>query len=316
MTKYLARRVLLMLPTLALVSIMVFLIMRLVPGDVVSLMFADLGYAPSLDAMRARLGLDQPLAYQYATWIGDVLRGHLGESLWTQRSVVTLVAERLPVTFELACLSIAFAVLYGAVTGVLAAVWHDTWVDMALRSVAMAFLSLPTFWLGTLAIVLPSLYLGWSPSIQLVSFTADPLGHLVQFALPALILGTHLGAPLMRMNRAMMLEVLRQDFVRTAQAKGLGARAVVLKHALRNAVIPVVTILGVQMSQAIAGSVVMETLFQIPGMGSLLVEAVAHRDFPMFQSLVLCLALFVMAVNLLVDMACVAIDPRLRRQVG
>ena len=187
---------------------------------------------------------------------------------------------------------------------------------MVLRSVAMAFLSLPTFWLGTLAIVLPSLYLGWSPSIQLVAFRADPLGHLAQFALPAVLLGTHLGAPVMRMSRAMTLEIFRQDYIRTAWAKGLGQRRVVIKHALRNAVIPPVTILGVQMSQAIAGSVVVETLFQLPGMGSLLVEAVAHRDFPMFQSLVLCLALFVMAINLLVDLACLAIDPRLRSQAG
>ncbi|MBI4561420.1 MAG: ABC transporter permease, partial [Candidatus Rokubacteria bacterium] len=284
MRKYLAQRLLLMLPTLVLVSVMVFLIMRLIPGDVVSLMFSDLGYASSLDAMRARLGLDLPLPHQYARWLAEVLRGNLGESLWTQRAVLSLLAERLPITLELSFLSIAFAILYGGATGVVAAVWQDRWVDMTLRSVAMAFLSLPTFWLGTLAIVLPSLYLGWSPSIQLVPLASDPLGHLAQFALPSVILGTHLGAPLMRMSRAMMLEVLRQDYIRTAWAKGLGERRVILKHALRNAIIPTVTILGVQMSQAMAGSVIMETHFQLPGKGSLLVEAVAHRDFPMFQS--------------------------------
>ena len=316
MTRYLCQRLLLMLPTLVLVSVMVFLIMRFIPGDVVSLMFSDLGYASSLEAMRARLGLDQPLLAQYAHWMADVLRGRLGESLWTQRTVVSVIAERLPVTLELAFLALGFAVVYGVGTGLVAAVWQDRWPDMVLRSVAMAFLSLPTFWLGTLAIVLPSLYLGWSPSIQLVAFRSDPLGHLAQFALPAVLLGTHLGAPLMRMSRAMTLEILRQDYIRTAWAKGLGQRRVVIKHAFRNAVIPPVTILGVQMSQAIAGSVVVETLFQLPGMGSLLVEAVAHRDFPMFQSLVLCLALFVMAINLLVDLACLAIDPRLRSQAG
>jgi peptide/nickel transport system permease protein len=314
--KYLARRLLLMVPTLGVVSAMVFAIMRLIPGDVVGLMFQDLGYAPSLAAMRARLGLDLPFHTQYFHWLGDLLRGNLGESLWTQRSVLSLLGERLPVTLELSLLSIGFAVVYGGVTGILAAVRPDGWLDVTLRSVAMAFLSLPTFWLGTLVIVLPSLYLGWSPQIQLVPLAADPLGHLGQFALPAVILGSHLGAPVMRMSRAMMLEVIRQDYIRTAFAKGVAERRVILKHALRNAIIPTVTILGVQMSQAIGGSVIMETLFQLPGMGSLLVEAVAHRDYPMFQSLVLFLALFVMTVNLLVDLAYFAIDPRLRTEGG
>ncbi len=314
MTKYVAQRLVLMVPTLFLVSIMVFLIMRLIPGDVVSLMFSDLGYAQSLAEMRAKLGLDLPLHRQYARWIAELLHGNFGESLWTQRTVVSQLAERLPVTLELALLSIVFSVVYGGVTGVIAAARQDGPADVTLRSLAMAFLSVPTFWLGTLAIVLPSLYLGWSPSIRLIPFLADPLGNLAQFTLPAIILGTHLGAPMMRMSRAMLLEAFRQDYVRTAWAKGLSERRVIFKHALRNAVIPTITILGVQVSQAIAGSVVMETLFGLPGMGSLLIEAVAHRDFPMFQSLVLCLALFVMAVNLLVDLVCLAVDPRLRVQ--
>jgi peptide/nickel transport system permease protein len=315
MTQYLFRRLLLTVPTLFLVSVMAFLIVRLIPGDAVTLMFADLGYAKSVAEMRARLGLDLPFYEQYARWIGGLLHGRFGESLWTQRTVLSQLGERLPVTLELSCLSLAFAALYGVVTGVIAAIRQDDWLDMSLRSVAMAFLSLPSFWLGTLAIVLPSLYVGWSPSISLVPFTADPLGSLVQFLLPAVILGTHLGAPVMRMSRGMMLEVFRQDYIRTAWAKGLGPRRVILKHALRNAIIPTVTILGVQTSQAIAGSVVMETLFQLPGMGSLLVEAVAHRDFPTFQALVLCLALFVLAVNILVDFACLALDPRLRTRL-
>ena len=314
MAIYLARRLVLMVPTLAAVSVMVFLIMRLLPGDVVTLMFQDLGYAASLAEMRARLGLDLPLHEQYVRWLGSVLRGDFGQSLWTQRTVLSVLAERLPVTLELGLLSILFAVVYGGVTGVVAAVHQDRWADMTLRTVAMVFLSLPSFWLGTLAIVVPSIWLGWSPSLQLVPFAASPLESLAQFLLPAAILGSHLGAPIMRMTRAMMLEVLRHDYVRTARAKGLDPRRVVLKHALRNAIIPSVTILGVQTSQAIAGSVVMETLFQLPGTGSLLVESVAHRDFPMFQSLVLFLALFVMAVSLLVDLTYFLIDPRTRAQ--
>jgi peptide/nickel transport system permease protein len=313
---YLARRLLLMVPTLGVVSVMVFVIMRLLPGDVVTLMFQDLGYAASLAEMRSKLGLDLPFHVQYGHWLAAVLRGNFGESLWTQRAVLSVLAERLPVTLELGLLSLAFAVAYGGVTGVVAAVRHDQWPDAALRSVAMVFLSLPSFWLGTLAIVVPSIWLGWSPSLQLVPFATSPIDNLVQFLLPAAILGSHLGAPIMRMTRAMMLEVFRHDYVRTARAKGLAPRRVVLKHALRNAIIPSVTILGVQTSQAIAGSIVMETLFQLPGMGSLLVESLAHRDFPMFQSLVLFLALFVMAVNLLVDLTYFLIDPRTRAQVA
>jgi peptide/nickel transport system permease protein len=296
--------------------VMVFVMMRLLPGDVVNLMFQDLGYAASLAEMRARLGLDLPFHEQYGRWLAAVLRGDFGQSLWTQRTVLSVLAERLPVTLELGLLSLAFAVVYGGLTGVIAAVCHDRWPDMTLRSVAMVFLSLPSFWLGTLAIVVPSIWLGWSPSLQLVPLWESPIDNLVQFMLPAAILGSHLGAPIMRMTRAMMLEVFRHDYVRTANAKGLAPRRVVLKHALRNALIPSITILGVQTSQAIAGSIVMETLFQLPGMGSLLVESLAHRDFPMFQSLVLFLALFVMAVNLLVDLTYFLIDPRTRAQVG
>jgi peptide/nickel transport system permease protein len=315
-TTYLARRLLLMVPTLLVVSVMVFIIMRLLPGDVVNLMFQDLGYAASLAEMRARLGLDLPFHQQYGRWLADVLRGDFGQSLWTQRAVLSVLAERLPVTLELGLLSLAIAVVYGGVTGVVAAVRHDRWPDVTLRSVAMVFLSLPSFWLGTLAIVVPSIWLGWSPSLQLVPFATSPVDNVLQFLLPAAILGSHLGAPIMRMTRAMMLEVFRHDYVRTARAKGLDQRGVVLKHALRNAIIPSITILGVQTSQAIAGSIVMETLFQLPGMGSLLVESVAHRDFPMFQSLVLFLALFVMGVNLLVDLTYFLIDPRTRAQAG
>jgi peptide/nickel transport system permease protein len=305
-----------MVPTLFVVSVMVFVIMRLLPGDVVTLMFQDLGYAANLAEMRAKLGLNLPIHEQYVRWVGGLLRGNLGESLWTQRTVLSVLSERLPVTLELGLLSIAFAVVYGGLTGVIAAVRQDRSADMVLRSVAMVFLSLPSFWLGTLAIVVPSIWLGWSPSLQLVPFTTSPTQNLVQFLLPAAILGSHLGAPIMRMTRAMMLEVFRHDYVRTALAKGLPPRRVVLKHALRNAIIPSITILGVQTSQAIAGSIVMETLFQLPGMGSLLVESVAHRDFPMFQSLVLFLALVVMGVNLLVDMTYFLIDPRTRAEAG
>ena len=328
MQTYILQRFLLTIPTVVFVTVLTFLFLRVfLPANVIDQILGE--YARTDPELRARLerelGLSSGLPNQYAEWLGvawfwggpeGIVQGNLGESLWTQRTVVSVLAERVPITLELALLSIGFSMIYGGITGVISAVYQDRPMDLSLRSIAMAFLSLPTFWLGTLAIVLPSLWLGWSPSIRLVPFSEDQLGNLIQFALPAVILGTHLGAPVMRMSRAMLLEAFRQDYVRTAWAKGLEARRVIYKHALRNAVIPTVNILGVQVSQAIAGSVVLETLFGLPGMGSLLIEAVAHRDFPMFQSLVLCLGLFVIVINLLVDLACAVIDPRLRVRHG
>lgn len=309
---YLMRRLFLMIPTLFLVSVLVFSIMRLIPGDVVSLMFEDLGYADSIEEMRQKLGLDLPMWQQYVRWIGELMQGNFGESLWTQDSIGSKLVTRLPVTLELSFLSILIAVVFGGSIGILAAVWQDKLLDYVGRSAAVMFLSMPSFWLGTLVIVLPSIYLGWSPNVFYIPLQEDPVANLQQFIVPAAILGSHLGAPIMRMSRAMMLEVLRQDYIRTAHAKGSSRRWVIWHHSLRNAIIPVVTILGVQMSQAFGGSVIMETLFQLPGMGSLLIETVANRDYPMFQSLVLLLAVFVMLVNLLVDIAYSWIDPRLR----
>jgi len=312
MRDYLIRRMLLLLPTLWLVSVGVFLIMRLIPGDVVTLMFEDLGYAPSMEAMRQKLGLDKPFYVQYFRWVNDLLHGRLGQSLWTQKPVAVYIRERLPVTLELGIISMLFSVGWGVGLGVLSALRQDTFLDYLGRSTAILFLSVPTFWLGTLVWVLPAFYLGWTPSAEYIPFTRDPVRNLLQFLLPAAILGTHLGAPVMRMTRAMVLEVLRQDYIRTAWAKGLSERAVVLRHALRNALIPVVTILGLQLAAAIAGSVILETIFQLPGMGSLIVTAVNKRDYTVVQALVLFFSLFVLLVNLAVDVTYGWLDPRIR----
>ncbi|MBI4082223.1 MAG: ABC transporter permease [Candidatus Lambdaproteobacteria bacterium] len=314
MRTYLVQRLLMMVPTLFLVSVLVFSIMRVIPGDVVSLMFEDLGYADSIEQMQAKLGLNLPFYEQYARWVGELLRGNFGESLWTQRTVASQIAQRLPVTLQLSLWAIMIAIVLGGVIGVVAAVRQDTATDMVSRSGAVVFLSMPTFWLGTLVIVFPSKYLGWSPSVTLIPFFEDPLGNAIQFIVPAAILGSHLGAPIMRMSRAMMLEVLRQDYIRTAWSKGMSEPHIIMRHAVRNAMIPVVTILGIQMAQAFGGSVIMETLFQLPGMGSLLIETVRRRDFPMFQSLVLVLAILVMVVNLLVDLTYSWLDPRIRTE--
>ena len=316
MTTYLARRLLLMVPTLLVVSVMVFVIMRLLPGDVVNLMFQDLGYAASLAEMRTRLGLDLPFHQQYGRWLADVLRGDFGQSLWTQRAVLSVLAERLPVTLELGLFSLAIAVVYGGVTGVVAAVRHDRWPDVTLRSVAMVFLSLPSFWLGTLAIVVPSIWLGWSPSCSWCRSRAARSTTSCSSCCRPPSSAPHLGAPIMRMTRAMMLEVLRHDYVRTARAKGLDQRGVVLKHALRNAIIPSITILGVQTSQAIAGSIVMETLFQLPRHGQPAGRVGRPPRLPDVPVAGAVPGPLRDGRQLLVDLTYFLIDPRIRAQAG
>ena len=312
MQQYVLRRLLLALPTIGLVSLFAFAVIRLVPGDVVTLMFEDLGYAESIEVTRQKLGLDQPLHVQYVRWLGQVFSGDLGESLWTKRPALTILRERLPVTLELGAISILVSLVWGVGLGVMSALRQDSVLDYVGRSTAIAFLSLPTFWLGTLALVVPAKYFGWSPSPRYVPFFDDPAANLVQFALPGLILGSHLGAPVMRMTRAMMLEVLRQDYIRTAWAKGLREGVIIARHAVRNAVIPVVTILGIQLANAIGGTVILETIFQLPGMGSFVVDSVAKRDYPMLQALVLVFATFVILVNLVVDVTYGWLDPRIR----
>ncbi|GBD11855.1 Glutathione transport system permease protein GsiC [bacterium HR23] len=312
MREYLLQRLAVGAITLWVISVVAFLVVRLLPGDVVSMMLEDLGYAHSMEALRQKLGLDKPILVQYGVWVGKMLRGDFGQSLWTQKPVVTMLKERLPVTLELALLSILIAIVWGVGLGLLSALRQDSLLDYLGRSTAILLLSLPAFWLGTLVWVLPSAYLGWSPSPEYRPFLQDPLGNLVQFIIPAGILGSHLGAPVMRMSRAMMLEVLRQDYIRTAWAKGLSERLVVMRHALKNALIPVITILGLQLANAIGGSVLMETIFQLPGMGSLVVTAVGKRDYVVVQELVLFFALVVLAVNLAVDIVYGWLDPRIR----
>ncbi|MFN3975168.1 MAG: ABC transporter permease [Dehalococcoidia bacterium] len=312
MRDYLLQRLAVGAVTLWVISVVAFLVVRLLPGDVVSMMFEDLGYASSMEALRQKLGLDKPLVVQYGAWAGKMLRGDFGQSLWTQKPVVTMLKERLPVTLELGVFSIFIAVVWGVGLGVLSALRQDSVLDYIGRSTAILLLSLPAFWLGTLVWVLPSYYVGWSPSPEYRPFLRDPLGNLLQFSIPAAILGSHLGAPVMRMSRAMMLEVLRQDYIRTAWAKGLSERLVVMRHALKNALIPVITILGLQLANAIGGSVLMETIFQLPGMGSLVVTAVGKRDYVVVQELVLFFALVVLAVNLAVDIVYGWLDPRIR----
>jgi peptide/nickel transport system permease protein len=310
--RYLARRLLVAVPSLLIASLIVFTLPRLIPGDVVALMLEEKAYARDLQELRAKLGLDRPLHVQYLEWLGRAARGDLGESLWTRRPVAEELARRVPVTVELGLLAILFAIVIGLPIGVLSATRQDTLRDYAARSIAVIGLSVPGFWLATLVVILPALWWGWRPVSTFVEFAEAPLAHVRQLLLPALILGIAAAAALMRLTRGMLLEVLRQDYVRTGWAKGLRERVVVLKHGLRNAVIPVVTVLGIQLAQVLGGTVIIESIFGLPGMGRFLFEAITQRDYPVIQGINLVVVSVIVLVNLLVDALYALLDPRIR----
>jgi len=281
---------------------------------VVVLMFEEKAYAKDLDALRAKLGLDRPLYMQYFSWVGQVVQGNLGESLWTKRPVLEEITRRLPITLELGTMAITVALCLGLPIGVLAAIRQDTLKDYTTRSAAIIGLSVPQFWKATLVIVLPSIWFGWAPPLQFTAFSVNPWQHLSQFILPAIILGIAPGASLMRLTRALMLEVLRQDYIRTAWSKGMREPRVVLRHALKNAVIPVVTLLGLQIVQIANGTVILETIFGLPGVGRFLVDAMFQRDYTVVQGVILFTSSIIVVVNLLVDTTYAYLDPRIRYQ--
>jgi len=310
--RYLARRLLIAIPSLVIASVIVFTLPRLIPGDAVQLMLAETSYAKDIDELRAKLGLDRALHVQYAEWLGRAVRGDLGESLWTRRPVMQELGQRLPVTAELALYATVIALVIALPIGVLAAARQDTIADYVARSVAILGLSLPGFWLATLLIVMPAIWWGWRPLTGFVDFRQDPLGHMVQMLLPALILGIASAAALMRLTRGMLLEALRQDYVRTAWAKGLTEREVIVKHGLRNAVIPVITLLGTQLPLILGGTVVIETIFGLPGVSRFLFDAINQRDYPVIQGVNLLVVSTVVLVNLGVDVLYGVLDPRIR----
>ncbi|MBI3637930.1 MAG: ABC transporter permease, partial [Candidatus Rokubacteria bacterium] len=299
--RYLAKRLLVAVPSLLIASLIVFSLPRLIPGDAVQLMLAETGYAKDIDELRQKLGLDRPLHVQYVEWVSRAARGDLGESLWTRRPVLEEIANRLPVTGELALYATIIALCIAIPVGVISAARQDTLQDYVARSAAILGLSVPGFWLATLLIVLPAVWWGWRPVTGYTDFARDPWGHVSQFFLPAGILGIATAAALMRLTRGMLLEVLRQDYVRTAWAKGLAERRVVMKHALRNAVIPVVTLLGTQLPQIIGGTVIIETIFGLPGMSRFLFDAINQRDYPVIQGVNLVVVSSIVLLNLAVD---------------
>jgi peptide/nickel transport system permease protein len=312
MRNYVARRLLIALPSLLIASFIVFTLPRLIPGDVVQLMLEEKAYGKDLEDLRAKLGLDRPVHVQYLDWLGSVVRGDLGESLWTRQPVVTELGRRLPVTLTLGFMAVAVAIAIGVPVGVIAAVRPDGALDFFARSAAILGLSIPAFVVAIVVILLPAIWWAWTPLVRFVEFSKDPAGHVLQFVLPAVILGVASAAAIMRLTRGMLLEVLRQDYVRTAWAKGLRERVVVLKHGLKNAVIPVVTVLGLQVAQIAGGAVIIEQIFGLPGMGQFLVEAIVQRDYPVIQGINLVIVSIIVATNLAVDLFYAVIDPRIR----
>ena len=317
MHRYLIRRLLALIPTLIFASIIVFTTVRLIPGDVIDMMLSqnDIGASKlNRDQLIAALGLDRSMPEQYVRWVGAVLQGDLGKSLWHSTPVLQEVLNRLPVTFELGLLALLVALGLALPIGVYSAMRQDTHTDQIARSFSILLLAVPSFWVGTMVMVFPSIWWGWSPEVNYVKFSEDPLQNLKQMMVPAIVLGMSLSAVTMRLTRTMMLEVLRQDYIRTAWAKGLRERLVVLRHALRNALIPVVTLVGLQAPLVIGGAVIIEQIFVLPGMGLLMLDAVSQRDYPVVTGVFLVVGVAVMLINLLVDLSYGVLDPRVRHQ--
>ena len=316
MRAYFIRRLLLVIPTLFILSILVFLSVRFIPGDAIDLMADNVaggGGAIDREALERMLGLDVPVYVQYGRWIGDILlHGTLGESLWGASPVEMEILRRLPVTIQLGVMAIVIALLIALPVGIYSAIRQDTAADYAGRTIAIIGLATPNFWLGIMVMLYPSIWWNWSPAMQVIPFSEDPLGSLGVFIIPSLILGTAMSAATMRMTRTMMLEVLRQDYIRTAWSKGLDERVVVVRHALKNAFIPVVTLIGLQLPILVGGAVIMENIFNLPGLGRLFMNALQKRDYPMVSGINLFFSAVVMLNILLIDMIYPYLDPRVR----
>ena len=318
MREYVVKRLLLMVPTAILATLIVFSLMKLAPGDPATAILADLDVISQAEqarveeTIRRQLGLDQPLPIQYIRWLGSVARLEFGESIYQYRPVKDVVFERLPRTMELGALIVLITTLWSVPAGILAAVRHNQMTDQVLRVLSISGLSIPNLWLGTLVIFVLAWYFNWIPALRWSPLTDDPVANLSHLIFPAVIVASSAGASIMRMTRSQMLEVLREDYVRTARAKGLGFNTVLVRHALRNALLPVLTQFGGLMGLMVSGVVVTETIFQVPGMGRAMVEAIGNRDYPIIQGLVLINIALILVVNLAVDLLYSVVDPRVR----
>jgi peptide/nickel transport system permease protein len=316
MKAYVIRRLLLLIPTLLVLTILVFLSVRFIPGNVIDVMVSDLLYAGvsvDRDAVERMLGLDQPVYVQYGRWMGGILlRGTLGNSLLGDWSVEAAIGDRLPLTIELGVLSVVMGLLIAVPVGIYSAMRRNTAADYVGRSFAVIGLATPNFWLALMVIIFPAIWWGWSPPMEYVPLVEDPLGNLGILIIPSLILGTALSAATMRMTRTMTLEVLRQDYIRTAWSKGLRERVVVVRHAVKNALIPVVTLVGLQLPIVVGGAVIMENIFNLPGLGRLMLIALTERDYPVVSGINLFFGTAVLTFNLLIDIIYSYLDPRIR----
>lgn len=317
MRKYIIRRLLLTLPTLFILTLIIFMTVHFIPGDVIDGILADWQLVDRVvidrEALERKLGLDKPVVIQYAIWLRDILfKGTLGTSLFGGWEVEDKIIERLPVTLQLGAMALIIGLVISLPVGIYSAVRQDTATDYVGRTIAIMGLATPNFWLAMMVIMFPAIWWDWTPPITLVGFFEDPIANLYLFAIPSAILGTAMAASTMRLTRTMMLEVLRQDYIRTASSKGLKERVVVVRHAIRNAMIPVVTLIGMELPIMVGGSVIIENIFALPGVGRLMLEAFELRDFPVIAGGNLFFATIIVMTNLLIDLVYPLIDPRVR----
>ncbi|MBI4200967.1 MAG: ABC transporter permease [Chloroflexi bacterium] len=318
MQAFLMRRVLMMIPTILGATLMVFLLMRVVPGDIVYARLAGEQGAASVDPasvakLRTELGLDRPLLVQYLEWIAGIPLGDLGDSMWNRLPVGEEIWSRFPITVEIAFMAVAMGFVFGVPLGIISALKRGTWMDFASRVFAISFLAFPTFWLGLIILVITVRNFNWMPPLGYHAIWQEPLTNLKQLIFPSLVLASHQMAIVARMSRSTMLEVLGEDYIRTARAKGLAESMVVWRHVMKNSMIPVITIVSVAFGSLLAGAVVMEVVFSVPGVGSYLIQSITVRDYTATQAIVFLLALFFVVINLFVDISYGWLDPRIRR---
>ncbi|SIQ36329.1 peptide/nickel transport system permease protein [Rhizobium sp. RU33A] len=309
---YIGKRLLVAIPTLLIVSIFVFSLQKLLPGDPILAMAGEERDPQVIEFLRDKYRLNDPVIYQYGYWIANVLQGDFGISLRTNQPVLELIGEKLPVTIQLAIMSMIFAFVIGVPMGILAAVKKNTVIDYIANIVALSGLSIPNFWLGIMLILLVSVKLGWLPASGYESIFVDPVRSIETMIMPAFVLGTALAATLMRHTRSAMLSVMKSDYIRTARAKGLSERVVILSHTFRNALLPIVTLSALLFGELLAGAVLTEQIFTIPGFGKLIVDAVFNRDYAVVQGVVLCTAVGFILMNLVADVLYVILNPRMR----
>jgi len=317
MSRYILRRVLIAIPTLIGITILIFIAMRILPGDPLSMIMSESTgkYVLSdeeLAQARASLGLDKPLHVQYLAWMGEVLRGDLGSSFWTKEPIRDLILRRGPITIQIALMAVIFSWLVGVLLGMLSALWRNSWLDYLSRMAITVFIAVPSFWVGLLIILFTVLVFTWRPPLSIVQFWEDPIANLSMTLLPAFALGLGLAASQARLARSSALEVLFEDYVRTARAKGLREQMVLVRDGLKNAFIPVLTIIGIQLGALLGGSIIIEQIFGLPGIGWTMIQAIFNRDYPVVQVTTLFLALIFVLINLLVDLTYATLDPRIK----